>query len=126
MKFLKTLVTSALWRCEVRGSGCIWDMLKLFPALLSGLLGKRNAPPIASMERASICDKCPIFDKPRLACGKIGDSMEIGGRKEPVGCGCYMPIKVAIPEATCWIRDHGFYGGWPDHLQGLTQNTKGE
>ena len=61
--------------------------------------------------RLHACVHCPIYDPKWQACGN-------GKRRtsdaQIIGCLCYMPFKVTIPTATCWLHDQGVMDeGWP-------------
>lgn len=64
-----------------------------------------------SEARLNACIRCPIYDPKWQACGDGVKKLENG---QYVGCLCYMPFKVTIPTATCWLHDQGVTDqGWP-------------
>lgn len=65
--------------------------------------------------RKHACLHCPIFDRKWNACG---DGIRRTKDGKFVGCLCYMPFKVTLPTATCWLHDQGVTDeGWPNESQ---------
>jgi hypothetical protein len=65
--------------------------------------------------RLSHCRKCPIYNHKRETCGTAGKEREYeDGTVEPEGCYCYMPLKVRIKDAECWLNEGGEPGGWKE------------
>lgn len=65
----------------------------------------------ASMEtfeaRMKCCEECPLFYSPLNTCGSVLTD------NPSLGCGCYLPLKNKLPEATCWMDDN--FPGTPPH-----------
>jgi hypothetical protein len=58
------------------------------------------------------CENCPIYDRRLKTCGNA-IRPERGIYDEPLGCFCYMPLKVTLEGASCWVNDHtGKDLGW--------------
>lgn len=73
-------------------------------------LKTRKASPLAG-RRLIACVHCPIYDPKWRACGNGTERSKSGAI---VGCLCYMPFKVTLPAATCWLHDVGVTDeGWP-------------
>lgn len=41
-----------------------------------------------------------------------------------LGCWCYLPVAVRLPEKDCYLREQGYdASGWPDHLRPHESNA---
>jgi len=61
--------------------------------------------------RLAACEQCPIYDLKWKACGDGQHRLKNG---DYVGCLCYMPFKVHLTHATCWLHEQGLTElGWP-------------
>jgi hypothetical protein len=71
--------------------------------------------------RLGTCRACPMFDERRQTCGTVGEWYDDPdtGRKEPLGCWCFLPIKVHTP-CNCWLigRIQSAFA-WPKELNEL-------
>lgn len=100
--FAWTLVTSALneWRLTGRIK---W---RTAPAIFSALFPGRPVDRSVGSEwwrRMRGCQRCPIYDRGRLACGLLGQTFQRGDEILPLGCGCWIPGKASLEESTCWL-----------------------
>ncbi|MHC1766186.1 MAG: hypothetical protein AB9869_18110 [Verrucomicrobiia bacterium] len=56
--------------------------------------------------RMRACQRCPIYDRERRTCGRLGQGIvSYHGDPIPLGCGCFMPLKAALPNAKCWLHE---------------------
>jgi len=53
------------------------------------------------IKRSAACRACPVFYKPLQTCGSPLDKDTRG-----LGCYCYLPEKVKLPESRCWLDEH--------------------
>lgn len=118
-KLVASAVFSAVrFRCRLAGKNCASDLT----AAAWGMAGLVFSPGrIAKLGRQRIrfcATKCPFYDDLRKTCGQENATTTVFGKTEMAGCGCFMPAKVGIPAATCWLneRTDGEIG-WPKPLQ---------
>ena len=127
LRFVKTAFSSARFCCQVEGRACFWPLLKmarLIPkAILEGRRRKRR-PGSFWWQRMKCCRRCPLYDRQRQACGMVGSTWNNQGKEEPLGCGCFMPLKAGLPEAECWLwqRTNGKQG-WADSLNAIDESS---
>ena len=59
--------------------------------------------------RREACELCPLFCWELQTCGDYRKPQlwhnQTTGRTEPMGCGCFIPSKSKLSEATCWLDD---------------------
>lgn len=85
-----------------------WLALKAILSKCSRMSGEHLT---FAVRRYKSCQACELFDPKWKACG---DGKTKLTSREFVGCLCYMPVKVTIPTATCWLHDQGIKDkGWP-------------
>jgi hypothetical protein len=100
--FASTL-TSSFWN-EWRLTGRVkW---RTAPKILAALLPQckvERGPGSTWWKRMRGCQRCELYDRRRRACGKLGETYERGNVEEPLGCGCFLPLKASSPSAECWL-----------------------
>jgi hypothetical protein len=115
VKFLAALCRAGRFACVTSSGECKDRVLGFTSAVWSA----RNSPGESFHGRVSRlrkCFRCPIFDRKRLTCGTPGDVEKTytgeDGSQRPMGCFCYMPVKVALADAVCWFDQHTGKGSW--------------
>lgn len=106
------------WRLEGSGwRGLLGWVAGGVRALVTGWRGG-NASLEVQRHRLNGCLACPLFDARFRTCGSMDQVVETRFGWEPLGCGCFMPMKVGFAGSRCWLEERGAVGGWSDLSSG--------
>ena len=102
--FAWTLLSSAWnqWRITGRVQ---WRVLPKIISVLRPSQAVDRRPGSMWWQRVRGCQRCPIYDSRRKACGHLGQTYQRGGDRLPLGCGCWIPGKAGLPDddVGCWL-----------------------
>ena len=102
--FASTLLSSAWNEFTITGR-VKW---RTAPAILRALWQRQavdRRPGSPWWRRMRGCQRCPLYDRRRRACGILGQTFPWGGEQIPLGCGCVIFKKADLPEARCWLQE---------------------
>ena len=100
------------WRLEKAGWRGLWVwVMGGVKALVTGWRDARVSEDV-EMARMDGCRVCPLFDGRLQTCGSMDDVVETRFGWEPVGCGCFMPVKVRFKASRCWLEERGAVRRW--------------
>lgn len=78
--------------------GATWrDRVRLCYTMVKTVVGGRCEPRKSFIRKMRVCNGCVLFDPVLRRCRPYSGSA--------VGCGCYMPFKVAIGGG-CWLDEN--------------------
>lgn len=102
--FARTLLSSGLneYRITVRVK---WRVL---PSILRAIFERHEGsrgPGSLWWRRMRGCQRCPLYDRHRRACGHLWQEYQRGGVLKVLGCGCFLPLKASIGDARCWLHE---------------------
>ena len=108
----------AITKCSYGTENCFLVLCRAALSTFRLLATKRRSTKLGIARIRHCAKRCPFYDSARKTCGQFGAVTYVFGIHEPSGCGCYMPAKVPIPEATCWLNEKtNGHSGWPKELQ---------
>jgi hypothetical protein len=118
-KMVASAVFSAVrFRCRLAGKHCASDLTVAAWGMAGLVFSSGRIPKLGRLRIRHCATKCPFYDHKRRTCGHENSTTNVFGNTEMAGCGCFMPLKAGIPEATCWLNDRtAGEVGWPKHLQ---------
>lgn len=73
-----------------------------------------KVPTEVAIGRLNQCQACPLYHAPAQTCGGPTEWVwtDKHGRTALMGCGCYLPVKVWLAEARCWLGEVGQVSRW--------------
>jgi len=93
------------WRLEGGGWWGLWLWVRGgVNALAVGWRGAMASVDIRA-RRIVACRACPLFDEKLMTCGSMDGEVDTVRGREPVGCGCFMPMKVRFEGSQCWLDE---------------------
>lgn len=100
--FIKALLLAA--RYDIRHNG--WTSafkggFGIVKAVAMWVWDQKRASESLYQERIDTCERCPIYCMASKTCG---DARELKD-ENPLGCFCFMPVKAAIPDSICWLKE---------------------
>lgn len=82
--------------------------------LVLNYLFREKVPTVTAWRRYRICQECPMYDTYWDSCGHPGETTD---DRQPLGCWCYLPAAVAVPQKDCWGREQDLDIGWTNDLR---------
>lgn len=116
MKRLRRLIQFA--RALVRGARQHWRLGTPMTSLAWGVLVSFVSPPgkrssfRVRLARYRACRFCLLFDPVLKTCGNGHDFMAVDGHRFPAGCQCWLPLKIGVPRAQCFMTEIGLESRW--------------
>lgn len=85
-------------------------------ASISAPVGQR-APFTTRLHRMRACRRCIVYDPVHKTCGdgfvyRVVDGSSGKATEQIEGCQCWLPLKIGVPKARCWLVDIGVQGLW--------------
>lgn len=117
MKLVRALFYSIKASFQKEGLVCATDKAWFGFLVLSAyvLHLTPRATTLEADRRLSQCKLCKFYDPELSTCGNMRNPQTFTneyGNHELYGCGCYLPIKVKLREATCWSAEVGIEDKW--------------
>lgn len=114
LEFLRALVLAGYRTCLASpGTHCLTSPFRIMRSLMT----RSGGSPLSGL-RMDACRQCPLYDDTLKTCGNAINPLILDS--EPAGCFCYMPLKVTLPDATCWLNERtDNNSGWSETARGV-------